>query len=103
MHQPLVVFLPRLHIKLRFIKIFVEPLDTDGKAFLYVAKLKEGIFIGTEFRNQTAESYERLVDFCLSSVKTNVTKIPFSLFLRGFLLHNISEHGERFHEEIAAI
>ena len=61
-HTPLInpqkVYLPPLHIKLRFMKNFVKAMDHHGKGFKYLlkkfgfkksdAKLKAGVFVGPD-------------------------------------------------------
>jgi hypothetical protein len=62
-HLPLVessnILLPPLHIKLGLTKNFVKAMDQTGPAFRYLAekipgmsaaKIKEGVFIGPQFR-----------------------------------------------------
>jgi hypothetical protein len=63
------VDLPPLHIKLGLMKNFVTVMDRDGQGFLYLqrkfprisdAKIKEGIFIGPQFRElMKGQDFER--------------------------------------------
>jgi hypothetical protein len=69
-HDPLVdaakVFLPPLHIKLGLVKNFVKAMKQDGRAFSYLqqefpcfseAKIKEGIFVGSQIRKLAKDKH----------------------------------------------
>ncbi|GBL75699.1 hypothetical protein AVEN_155006-1 [Araneus ventricosus] len=57
--EPHEIIIPPLHIKLDLVKNFVKAMDKNGPAFKYlhekfprlsVAKIKEGVFVGTQIK-----------------------------------------------------
>ena len=144
--------MPPFHIKLGLMKNFVQAMDHNGTAFLYLrqkfpmlsdAKIREGVFTGPDNRsllrdelferiitgdeqrawhafqevvtgflgNRRADDYKYLVKELLSSYQRlgcNMSmKIHFLSSHLDFCPVNCGsvsdEHGERFHQDIAAM
>ena len=100
MHKPLVksdiIFLPPFHIKLGLFKQFVKALDNGSFAFAYLtekfpslsqAKIKEGMFLGSQIRKIVLD------ETCITHLKRE-EKLTFELFKKvcdNFLENHHSE------------